>query len=82
MNKHTCLCAVAWQAEGENVKIEHLAGADGAGLCCSAGGRLSWVNPWHQKNRKVGKKGGRSFMSRFTWRILFFFFSLQLNSLS
>lgn len=74
MNKHTCLCAVAQQEEGENVKIEHLPGADGAGLCCNAGERLSLrVNPWDQKNRKVGKKGNRSFMSRFTWGILIFY---------
>lgn len=38
MNKHTCLCAVAQQTEGENVNTEHLPDADGAGLCCSAGG--------------------------------------------
>lgn len=76
MNKHTCLCAVAQQAERENVKIEHLPGADGAdgaGFCCSARGRLSWVNPWDQKKRKVGEKGNRSFMSRFTWGILIFY---------
>lgn len=56
VNKHACLCVVAQQAEGENIKIEHLPGADGAGLCCSAGERLSWVNSWDQKKRKVGEK--------------------------
>lgn len=76
MNKHTCLCAVAQQVEGENIKTEHLPGAFGADLCCSAGGRLSWVNLWHQKNRKVRKQGNRSFMSRFTWRILIFYASV------
>lgn len=65
MNKQTCLCAVAQQAEGENIKIEHLAGAFGADLCCSAGliHGIRKIGKWGKKETGhswVGSRGGTS----------------------